>query len=280
VPLNPQRSVLTTGYALAVGHLVFLGVLAYLLLFGAGLAEAAQEALQGLAGRPPGWAPHARPPVVLLTGLASILLLSCLAVAAGPLVARLFRRTTAPELFFLMLFLASLSLETWRAANLLFHLLPLPAAVAAAATRAVLFGRFFGLGCLLASSLYASGLKYSHYPVAAGALALLAFTLAAVLPVDSTALAPSFLYLLGDPQGFRTIRAALAVLTVASFLAAGLIRRSPRFAVAAAGAALLLAGRELAGYGASPAAAAAGILALVAGTVLFVRQIVVFYLWV
>ncbi|OHD24821.1 MAG: hypothetical protein A2V99_02690 [Spirochaetes bacterium RBG_16_67_19] len=287
MPLRPQSIVLWSGFVLAAGHLVFLGTLAWLLLFGA-RAEAlaalsGSNGLPGPAGQPPWWTLLARlpsAPAALACGLAGILAVSGLGVAAVPLVGRLFRRTSAPELFFLMLFLASLSLEVWRAANLLFHLLPVPAAVASAATRAVLFGRLFGLSCLLASSLYAAGLKYSHYPAAAGAVVLLAFTLAAVQPVDATTLAPSFLYGLGDPQGYRAIGAALAALSVASFLAAALIRHSPRFALAGAGAALLLAGRALAGYGASPAAAAFGVLALAAGTYLFVRQIAVYYLWV
>jgi hypothetical protein len=286
VPLRPQSIVLWSGFVLAAGHLVFLGALAWLLLFGARAealaALAGSNGLAGPAGQPPWWTLLARlpsAPAALACGLAGILAVSGLGVVAGPLVGRLFRRTSAPELFFLMLFLASLSLEVWRAANLLFHLLPVPAAVASAATRAVLFGRLFGLSCLLAASLYAAGLKYSHYPAAAGAVVLLAFTLAAVQPVDATTLAPSFLYGLGDPQGYRAIGAALAALSVASFLAAALIRHSPRFALAGAGAALLLAGRALAGYGASPAAIA-GVLALAAGTWLFVRQIAVYYLWV
>jgi hypothetical protein len=290
VPLRPQSIVLWSGFVLAAGHLVFLGALAWLLLFGARAeALAALAGSNGLAGsgagsagQPPWWTLLARlpsAPAALACGLAGILAVSGLGVVAGPLVGRLFRRTSAPELFFLMLFLASLSLEVWRAANLLFHLLPVPAAVASAATRAVLFVRLFGLSCLLASSLYAAGLKYSHYPAAAGAVVLLAFTLAAVQPVDATTLAPSFLYGLGDPQGYRAIGAALAALSVASFLAAALIRHSPRFALAGAGAALLLAGRALAGYGAFPAAVV-GVLALAAGTWLFVRQIAVYYLWV
>jgi hypothetical protein len=283
MPLRPQRLVLGSAFVLAAGHLVYLGPLAWLLLFGENLPAAALAALRGLAGRPPWWTllsqmPAA--PVTLACGLAGILAVCGLGVASGPLVGRLFRRTSSPELLFLMLFLASLSLEVWRAANLLFHLLPVPAAVAAVATRAVLFGRLFGLCCLLASSLYAAGLRYSHYPAAAGALALLAFTLAAVQPVDATTLTPSFLYALGDPQGYHAIGAVLAALIVASFLAAALIRRSTRFAGVAAGAALLLAGRALAGYGASPAASAAGVLALAAGTWLFVRQIAMYYLWV
>jgi hypothetical protein len=281
MPPRPQRFVLWSGFILAAGHLLFLAVPAWLLLFGAGLRPAALAALSGLGGRPPWWTLLARlpsAPAGLACGLAGILAVCGLGVVSSFLAGRLFRRTSAPELFFLMLFLASLSLEVWRAANLLFHLLPVPAAVAAAATRAVLFGRLFGLSCLLASSLYAAGLKYSHYPAAAGLVALLAFTLAAVQPVDTTTLSPSFLYALGDPQGYQAIGATLAGLIVASFLAAALIRRSPRFAVAGAGAALLLAGRALAGYGASPAAAAAGVLALAAGTWLFVRQIAVYYL--
>src|SRR4030042_845856 len=169
VPLRPQSIVLWSGFVLAAGHLVFLGALAWLLLFGAGLpaeAPAAPAGANGLAGsgagQPPWWTLLARlpsAPAALACGLAGILAVSGLGVVAGPLVGRLFRRTSAPELFFLMLFLASLSLEVWRAANLLFHLLPVPAAIASAATRAVLFGRLFGLSCLLAGGLDAAGLK-------------------------------------------------------------------------------------------------------------------------
>jgi len=282
MPLRPQRFVLGSAFILAAAHLIYLGPLAWLLLSRADLRAAALAALSGLAGQPPWWTLLARmpaAPVTLACGLAGMLAVSGLGVASGPLVGRLFRRTSAPELLFLMLFLASLSLEVWRAANLLFLLLPVPAAMAAAATRAVLFGRLFGLCCLLASSLYAAGLKYSHYPAAAGAMALLAFTLAAVQPVDATTLTPSFLYALGDPQGYHAIGAALTVLIVASFLAAALIRHSPRFVAVAAGAALLLAGRVMAGYGASPAAPV-GVLALAVGTYLFVRQVAMYYLWV
>ncbi len=282
MPLRPQRFVLGSAFILALGHLVFLGALSGLLLFRADLRAEALAALSGLAGLQPATLLARMPaaPATLACGLAGILAVSGLGVVSGPLVGKLFRRTSAPELLFLMLFLASLSLEVWRAANLLFHLLPVPAAMAAAATRAALFGRLFGLSCLLASSLYAAGLKYSHYPAAAGGLALLAFTLAAVQPVDATTLTPSFLYALGDPQGYHAIWAALAALSVASFLAAALIRRSARFAAVAAGAALLLAGRALSGYGGSAAAAAAGFLALAGGTYLFVRQVATYYLWV
>jgi len=244
VALRPQSFVLGSAFVLAVAHLLLLGVVSGLLLFGGELPAAALAALGGLAGAPPGGLlpASASASAILATGLAGILAACCLGLAARPLVGRLFRRTAAPELFFLMLFLASLVLEAWRAATLLFHLLPMPAAMAAAATRAVLFGRLFGLSCLLASSLYAAGLKYSHYAAAAGGTALVAFTLAAVQPVDATALATSFLYRLGDPQGYFTIWVSLAVLSVVSLLAAALIRRSTRFALAAAGAALMLAG--------------------------------------
>jgi hypothetical protein len=281
MPLRPQRFVLGSAFILAAGHLLCLGPLAWLLLFGHGLPSAALAALSGLVGKPPWWTLLARMPAaqaILACGLSGILAVSGLGVACGPVVSRLFRRTSAPELLFLMLFLASLSLEVWRAANLLFHLLPVPAAMAAAATRAVLFGRLFGLCCLLASSLYSAGLTYPHYPAAAGALALLAFSLAAVQPVDVMTLTPSFLYALGDPQGYQAIGAALAALVVASFLAGALIRRSARFAAVAAAAALLLGGRALAGYGACPAAMAAGVLALAGGTWLFARQVATYYL--
>jgi hypothetical protein len=145
-------------------------------------------------------------------------------------------------------------------------------------TRLVLFSRFFGLLCLLVASLYAVGMKYVQYPVLIGGMAVLAFALAGVLPLDTSLYEPTFLYKLGDRQGYLFVRLILALLLVVNFVVAARVRRTRRFAVAALAAFLLFAGRELLQYGIAPLPIVLGAAALIVGFVVFVRQIVVFYL--
>jgi len=213
--------------------------------------------------------------IIVLAGMACVLVF---AFTANLGVRKLYRRTDSAELLFLMLFCLSLCLEAWRLGNLIFPALGMSQYLNVVITRLVLFSRFFGLLCLLVASLYAVGMKYVQYPVLIGGMAVLAFALAGVLPLDTSLYEPTFLYKLGDRRGFLFVRMILALLMVINFLVAARVRRSRRFAVAAFAAFLLFAGRELLQYGIAPLPIVLGTAALIVGFVFFVRQIVVFYL--
>jgi hypothetical protein len=213
--------------------------------------------------------------IIALAGIACALLF---AVLANLGVRKLYRRTDSAELLFLMLFCLSLCLEAWRLGNLVFPTLGLSQYLNVVVTRLVLFSRFFGLLCLLVASLYAVGMKYVQYPVLIGGMAVLAFALAGVLPLDTSLYEPTFLYKLGDRQGYLFVRLILGLLTVINFVVAARTRRSRRFAVAAAAALLLFVGREMLQYGFAPLPVVLGTAALIVGFVIFVRQIVIFYL--
>ncbi len=213
--------------------------------------------------------------ITALTGMASLLLF---AVLANLGVRTLYRRTDSAELLFIMLFCLSLSLEAWRLGNLIFQAFGLPQYLNVMVTRAVLFSRFFGLLCLLVSSLYAVAMKYTQYSVLIGGMAVLAFTLAGILPLDTSLYEATFLYKLGDRQGYFFVRSILAALMVINFFVAARLRRSRRFAVAAVTGLFLFAGSGLLQYGIAPLPIVLGTALLIVGFVIFVRQVVVFYL--
>jgi hypothetical protein len=213
--------------------------------------------------------------ITALTGMASLLLF---AVLANLGVRTLYRRTDSAELLFIMLFCLSLFLEVWRLGNLIFQAFGLPQYLNVVVTRVVLFSRFFGLLCLLVSSLYAVAMKYTQYSVLIGGMAVLAFTLAGILPLDTSLYEATFLYKLGDRQGYFFVRLILAALMVINFFVAARLRRSRRFAVAAVAGLFLFVGRELLQYGIAPLPIVLGTALLIVGFVIFVRQIVVFYL--
>jgi hypothetical protein len=222
----------------------------------------------------------ADPHALLVNLAASLSMLLLFAVLANLGIRNLYARTGAPEILFVMLFFASLSSEAFRFANLVFPPMSLPPVLVLLPSRAVLFGRLFGLMCVLTASLYAAGMKYNHYPVLIGGILVLAFTLAGTLPLDGTLLEATLLYRLGDRRGYLFVTILLAGLSVINFLIAVRIRRSRRFlALAAAGVCLLL-GRELAVRGIAPLPTALGTALLTGGYVLFIRNIGIFYLWV
>jgi len=258
----------------------------HLLVFFAGIYLIFQlnilpDVLGDLAKPLPGWLlvlSRAEPQYLRITAVAGMACVLVFAALANLGVRTLYRRTDSAELLFLMLFCLSLCPEAWRLGNLIFPALGLSQYLTVVITRLVLFSRFFGLLCLLVASLYAVGMKYVQYPVLIGGMAVLAFSLAGVLPLDTSLYEPTFLYKLGDRQGYLFVRLILALLIVVNFVAAARVRRSRRFAVAAVAAFLLFAGRELLQYGIAPLPIVLGAAALIAGFVVFVRQIVVFYL--
>jgi hypothetical protein len=213
--------------------------------------------------------------IIALAGIAALVVFSVLANLG---VRTLYRRTDSAELLFLMLFCLTLCLEAWRLGNLVFPALGWSQYLNVVVTRLMLFSRFFGLLCLLVASLYAVGMKYLQYPVLIGGMVVLSFALAGILPLDTSLYEPNFLYKLGDRQGYLFVRLILALLMVINFVVAARVHRSRRFAVVAGATALLFAGRELLQHGIAPLPIVLGTAALIVGFVIYVRQIVVFYL--
>ncbi|MBN2554110.1 MAG: hypothetical protein JXB06_15135 [Spirochaetales bacterium] len=263
--------------AISLFHLAVFAVMVYLVF----QLEVLPDVLGDLVNPLPPWLLLLSMPgpeflrIAALAGMGSLLLF---AVFANLGVRRLYRRTDSTELLFVMLFCLSLCPEAWRVGNLVLQAFGLPLYLHILVTRVVLFSRVFGLLCLLVASLYAVGMKYTQYPVLIGGMVVLAFTLAGILPLDTSLYEVTFLFKLGDLQGYRFVGSIFVILMTINFLVAARLRRSRRFAVAAPAALLLLAGRELLQYGVAPLPIALGAAALTAGFVVFVRQIVVFYL--
>ena len=220
--------------------------------------------------------PHA----LLLNLVASLAVFLVYALLANLGVRNLYSRTGAPEILFVMLYFASLSLEVFRFGNLVLRESSASPLVGLLLSRGVLFGRLFGLMCMLAASLYAAGMKYNQYPILIAGMLVLAFTLAGTLPLDGTLLEATLLHRLGDRRGYLFVTVLLALLAVIDFLIAVRVRRSRRFLALTAACVCLLAGRELLQRGIAPLPTVVGALFTAGGYLLFVRNIGVFYLWV
>ena len=217
---------------------------------------------------------------LLFNVLGSILCLLLFSLFGNAGLRRLFRKTTSPEIFFIITFIICLSLENLRTGIIIIHVLSLSVYLSTALSQGIIFGRIFALLCLLVSSLYAVGMKYSSYSTLLGGLLLLSVTLANIIPIDSTMLQVNFLCKLGDERGYMFLHFILGLLMLLNYSVACLSRRSKRFLPMGAAALMLFVGKDLLYFGVSPLPSGLGMLLLICGTILFSRQIGVFYLWI
>lgn len=253
IRLKAQRHMLMAGFAFNLLLIVIFLISEYLLLHGGLLFKE------------------------LHLGLLILLLFS---LSTNMALRNLYIKTSSLEVFFLFLFLLSLTLESLRGLAALPHSLNAPLYIRNILSRSVYWGRVFGLLCLFTSSLYGVGLKYSNHSALVITLLFISLVLGSILPLDITTIQGELLYKLGDRKGYMFLSYTLGLLLIINFLAAAFIRSSKRFLIIALAGLLLLVGRELVFLSLQPLFFLPGLVLLVLGILIFSRQIGLFYLWV
>lgn len=222
------------------------------------------------------WAAGARQLYWLLGGL---LVQGVVSFVALWTMLRMFRKTTAPEMFFFAVFVFTLALDLAKAGQLVIVILEYPPMYGAMLTRVVHFGHFLGIFCLLSSSLYLSGLEYQKTGIVLGIGALLALTLAYSLPVDFSRLFPNLLHPVGDQTTIQVVALLLSLLVLVNVLYALAAVQERAFLALLGALVLAVFGRELTVYVAAPPVYAPAVGAVVAGVTLFTWRVRRLYLW-
>ena len=192
---------------------------------------------------------------------------------------RMFRKTTAPEMFFFSVFVFTLAIDLVKGGQLVILILQYPPLYGAMLTRILHFGHFFGIFCLLSSSLYLGGLEYQKTGVVVGLGALIALTLAYSLPVDFSRLFPNLMNPAGDQTTIQVIALLLNFLVVLNVLYAIAAVQEPAYVALLGALLLVIAGREVALYVASPVVYAPAVGALIVGIGVFTWRMRRLYLW-
>jgi hypothetical protein len=211
--------------------------------------------------------------------LGGLLVQALLSIVALSAMLRMFRKTTAPEVFFFSVFVFTLAIDAVKIGQLFIVLYQYPAVYGAVLTRVLHFGHFLGIFSLLISSLYLSGLEYQKTGVVLGTAALVALTLAYSLPVDFSRLLPSLMHPVGDQTTMQVVAVLLNVLVLVNVLYAIAAVQERAYWVLLLGLALAVAGREAALYVAAPLVHGGGVAAQLAGVWLFAWRIRKLYLW-
>jgi len=190
-----------------------------------------------------------------------------------------FEKTQSPEILFVAFFAASLSPEALRLALPLARAYDAPALHLLMASRAILFGRYFGLFSLFAASVHAAGYQAQQQRNAILIIVATTTFVALGMPVDTQVWDSSLAMLSGYASMFRLVEAGLFLLTAASFFIAARARGSREFVLVGAGAVLALAGRAVLLRADTWAALPIGLPLLAFGTWLVCTRLHRVYLW-
>ena len=188
-----------------------------------------------------------------------------------------FKKKISPEIFFFVLFIISLSLQSVRLFQfqlLILHVSPFFGVIV---TRVFYFFRFFGVFCFFASSLFPIGIKFQKFGTILLSIFLLSFTISALMPIDLTDMNRYFLYNISDRTSLLIIILSVRVLTIINFIRVAITTKSRNYILVLIASILIIAGDELLLILPIPLVAFSMILS---GTVLYSRSIYNYYLWI
>jgi hypothetical protein len=153
-------------------------------------------------------------PRAVLGSLAAVGLTALLSLVAAGVSARVFRRVSSPEVYFITLFLMTIPLETLRIAHVYFQVVEVPALYGILITRVVILARLMGGLSLFTSGIYNAGADYPRVGTVSTLLLIMALVIVYLVPVDFENVLPTML----NATGFRG-----AIWALVLFLAGGAI---------------------------------------------------------
>lgn len=190
-----------------------------------------------------------------------------------------FEKTLSPEILFVVLFTASFSIEALRLILPLgwVHEIPLPYVLMV--SRAILFGRYFGIFSLFTASVYAVGFDSQKQRNVILIITVVTLIIILGVPIDNEIWDSGLNMINGYVSMFRLIEAGTFLITTMSFFIAAWSRNSRGFVFIGVGSALAFLGRHILLNADTWAALPTGLAFLAVGTWLICTRLHKIYLW-
>jgi hypothetical protein len=190
-----------------------------------------------------------------------------------------FEKTQSPEITFFVLFALSFVFETLRLMVPLRTLYDFPMFLLVLGARILLFGRFFGVLSLFASSVYAAGLDFQKQGNIIFGIIIITLIVSLGVPVDGMSWDTSLTMISGYSSVFRLAEAGFLFMAVISFLVGAYTRGTRDYLYIALGALLVSLGRNFLISADSWATPLPGLIMLTVGTFFITRRLHQVYLW-
>jgi hypothetical protein len=239
------------------------------------LAETAAERVPGIVQAAAAWlfAPVPQAPFATMTAAVLYALITAL------LSYFFFEKTHSPEITFFAFFALSCTFEILRIMAPLRELYDFPSALLIWGAKILLFGRFFGVLSLFASSVYAAGLDFQKQGNIALGIALVTLIVALGVPIDGMSWDTSLTMISGYSPMFHLVESVIMIMSVLSFLVGAYIRGTREYLFVALGALLVSLGRNLLIGADTWAVPLVGLALLAAGTWFITGRLHQVYLW-
>jgi len=190
-----------------------------------------------------------------------------------------FEKTQSPEILFIGFFVISMTFELARLVVPLKSVLPLPATYLSAASRILLFGRYFGLFSLFAASVYAAGLNAQKQQNIIFMVVLASMIIPINVPIDSLVWDSTLMLRRGYGTLLLLVELAIMAITILTFIISAYTRGSRRYIFIGIGILLIFAGKNILLYSNTWITLVPGLIILAAGTWLVCSLLHLEYLW-
>lgn len=191
-----------------------------------------------------------------------------------------FFRSASSELFFLNLFLFTLTFESLRVLQILLQNMEINLYFAVLISRIIIFSRFFALFSLFGMSLFPANPPFRKVDSILAFSFIISFSLAYLIPVNS---GPPYLNML-HPFGRNIILTvffiSLEILTIANYIRTAIIKSSANYLYIAFAILLIVSGMELLYFSSTFIHITLGPLLFNLGIVLALRRIHLQLMWV
>jgi hypothetical protein len=189
-----------------------------------------------------------------------------------------FEKTQSPEIFFVIFFAASCSLEALRFILPLGRVYEIPSLYLLMAGRIILFCRYFGIFSLVTASVYAAGFRAQKQGNVMMIITVTTLIITVGVPIDTEAWNSNLTMVYGYGSLLRLVEAGTFFLATISFFIAAWSRSSREFAFIGVGSALIFLGRNIL-LNADTWAGLTGLLFLIIGVWLICIMLHKIYLW-
>ncbi|MDR0497240.1 MAG: hypothetical protein LBH42_06480 [Treponema sp.] len=190
-----------------------------------------------------------------------------------------FEKTQSPEILFIALFVISLTFEFARITIPLNRLFSFPLIYLTAASRVLLFGRYFGVLSLFAASVYAAGLDAQKQQNIFLMLVLAALVISLNIPIDSMVWDSTLTLQSGYGSMFSMVELGLLVITMFTFIVSAYTRGSRNYIFIGIGTLLIFAGRNILLHSDTWITPIPGLIILAVGTWYVCSRLHLEYLW-
>ncbi len=215
----------------------------------------------------------------LAVSIVDVLVLSLFSVIVHAFILFNFRTTVSAEIFFFTFWLAACSMEPLRLLHLGAGFWGGSDSLLVALSKIYMGAKFFGFCSIFISGLYAAGMRSEKQFMVVAISFAISVALASILPVNTGIWAWNLMFRVGYSRLIQGFGYAIIAITLADYLIAVRLRGDRSYYAIALGMAAVMAGTQLTSRDSSPLITAISMLAMGAGSFVYIRKLHSFYLW-